>query len=70
VNQSSCQYDLYIGVFFFEVVRAEPWTPKLRSPLAFVPESVLIPAEIDGTPVCLHKHISDVQRRPGSSTIQ
>ena len=46
------------------------WAPNPRSPLTFVPESVLIPAEIDGIPVCLHEHILDVQRRPGSSTIQ
>jgi hypothetical protein len=44
--------------------------PGLRSPLAFVPESVLIPAEIDGTRVYMHEHIAEVQRRPGPSTPQ
>ncbi len=42
----------------------------LRSPLAFVPESVLIPAEVDGVPVYIHEHISEVQRRPGPSSPQ
>jgi hypothetical protein len=45
-------------------------TPNLRSPLAFVPESVLIPAEIGGIPVYLHDHLSEVQRRPGPDNPQ
>ncbi len=29
----------------------------LRSPLAFVPESVLIPSKVDGVPMYIHEHI-------------
>jgi hypothetical protein len=39
--------------------------PGLRSPLALVPESVLIPAEIDGVVVYMHPPAPGEQRRPG-----
>ncbi len=39
--------------------------PNLRSPLAFVPQNVLIPAEIDGIPVYLREHVVEVQRHFG-----
>jgi len=43
---------------------------SLRSPLAFVPESVLIPAEIDGVPVYMHEYVAEFQRRPGPANPQ
>lgn len=46
------------------------WVPNLRSPLAFIPESILIPAEIDGTPVYLHQHMPEVQRHLGPDNPQ
>lgn len=42
----------------------------LQSPLAFVPESVLIAIKIDSIPVYMHEHTSEVQRHPGPSNPQ
>ncbi len=68
------------GVIEFDETRGllltEHWCDRnrratgLRSPLAFVPESILIPAEIDGVPVYIHEHITEVQRRPGPANPQ
>ena len=44
--------------------------PNLRSPLAFVPQRVLIPAEIEGTPVYLHEHVAEIQRHSGPDNPQ
>ena len=48
--------------FFFRAVIAELMGTEPSAPLALVPESILIPAEIDGNPVHIYERIADVQR--------